>query len=86
VALCGPQKKIFIALWPCAGHTLSMKTHTLKLRVSPDEKQAFQDAAGISGIALSAWMRERLRRASIRELEDTGRQIPFLRSKAEALS
>ena len=33
------------------------KTDTLKLRLSSEEKEAFQDAAKLSGIALSAWIR-----------------------------
>ena len=57
------------------------KTDTLKLRLSAEEKQAFQEASELSGIALSAWIRERLRRAATRELEDAGREIAFLRSK-----
>lgn len=59
------------------------KTDTLKLRLSPAEKQAFQDAADLSGIAVSAWIRERLRRAATRELEDAGREIAFLRIKGD---
>jgi uncharacterized protein (DUF1778 family) len=57
------------------------KTDTLKLRLSSEEKEAFQDAAKLSGIALSAWIRERLRRTATRELEDAGREIAFLRTK-----
>jgi uncharacterized protein (DUF1778 family) len=57
------------------------KTDTLKLRLSTAEKEAFQDAADLSGIALSAWIRERLRRTATRELEDAGREIAFLKGK-----
>ena len=57
------------------------KTDTLKLRLSAQEKEAFQEAAKLSGIALSAWIRERLRRIATRELEDAGREIAFLRTK-----
>lgn len=42
------------------------------------EKEAFLLAAKIAGIPLTVWIRERLRRAAIRELEDGGRQIAFL--------
>lgn len=55
-----------------------MKTDTLQIRLQPKEKEAFEIAAQLSGIALSAWVRERLRRAAIKELADAGRQIPFL--------
>lgn len=55
-----------------------MKTETLQIRLQAKEKEAFEIAAKMSGIALSAWVRERLRRSAIRELEEAGRQIPFL--------
>jgi uncharacterized protein (DUF1778 family) len=56
-----------------------MKTQTLQIRLSPDEKEAFEQAAGLSGLALSSWVRERLRNAAIRELESAGVQIPFVK-------
>jgi hypothetical protein len=55
-----------------------MKTDWFKLRIAPAEKAAFQEAAEIAGISLSAWVRERLRRTCIRELEEAGRKIAFL--------
>ena len=57
-----------------------MRTDLLQLRLSPDEKQAFQEAAALAGISLSAWVRERLRTAAIRELEGSGRSVPFVAS------
>lgn len=55
-----------------------MKTDILKLRLQPEEKQAFQEAADIAGIALSAWVRERLRKTARRELEEAGRKVAFM--------
>jgi uncharacterized protein (DUF1778 family) len=55
-----------------------MKTERMELRLSPEEKQAFQLAADIAGAPLGAWMRERLRKAATVELESMGRSIPFL--------
>ena len=55
-----------------------MKTDVIKLRVTPTEKDGFQQAADIAGIALSAWVRERLRAAARRELVESGKQVPFL--------
>jgi len=55
------------------------KTEEIKLRLSPEEKRAFHEAADLAGIALSAWVRERLRKAAIRELEGAGRSVPFVR-------
>ena len=55
-----------------------MKTESMEIRLKPDEKLAFQGAAELAGIALSAWARERLRSAAIRELEGVGRKVPFI--------
>ncbi len=55
-----------------------MKTETVRLRVDLDEKRSFQDAADLAGVPLSAWVRERLRKAARLELEAAGRQIAFL--------
>lgn len=60
-----------------------MKTDTLQIRLQPNEKEAFEKAAQLAGIALSAWVRERLRRAAIRELGEAGQQIAFLQSILE---
>ena len=55
-----------------------MRTELLQLRLRPKEKQAFQEAADLAGISLSAWVRERLRAAAIRDLEGSGRSVPFV--------
>lgn len=55
-----------------------MKTTTLQIRLHPNEKEAFERAADLSGIALSAWVRERLRTAAIRELESVGQTASFV--------
>lgn len=54
------------------------KTKTMKIRLSSEEKQTFERAAALSGIAVSAWMRDRLRRAARRELQDASQPVPFL--------
>jgi uncharacterized protein (DUF1778 family) len=54
------------------------KSEAIKIRVEPEEKEAFQQAAEIAGIPLSNWMRERLRKAARVELQDVGKQVPFL--------
>ena len=56
-----------------------IKTETMKIRLSREEKQTFEKASGLSGIAVSAWMRDRLRRAARRELQDAGQPVPFLK-------
>jgi hypothetical protein len=55
-----------------------MKTDTLQIRLQATEKEAFEKSAKIAGIPLSAWVRERLRLAAIRELENAGLAIPFI--------
>ena len=52
----------------------------LEIRVQSLEKQAFRDAADLAGIPLATWVRERLRLASIKELEAVGHPIAFLKS------
>jgi hypothetical protein len=59
------------------------KSEVMRLRLTSEEKQAFEAASDLAGIALSAWCRERLRRAARIELEDAGQQIPFIRVRKE---
>jgi len=40
--------------------------------------QAFKDAATLAGMAVSVWVRERLRRAARKELEDADKPVAFL--------
>ena len=56
------------------------KVESLIIRLDLEEKQAFQDAAKISGAPLSVWVRERLRRAAIKELDAVGHPIEFFKS------
>jgi uncharacterized protein (DUF1778 family) len=57
------------------------KDEHIEVRVDAAEKQAFRDAAELAGLALSAWIRERLRQVAHRELEAHGRQAAFLRDR-----
>lgn len=54
----------------------------LNIRVASTEKAAFDMAAEIAGVPLSAWIRERLRRIARKELEEAGRLIPFLQEQS----
>jgi len=56
-----------------------MNSDLMQLRLKPEEKDAFQQAADLAGIGLSSWVRERLRWAATRELENAGRSIPFIK-------
>ena len=55
-----------------------MKKKTVQIRVSEQEKEGFDKAAELAGISLSAWIRERLRLATIKELNDAGIRSPFI--------
>ena len=55
----------------------------LQVRVTAMEKEAFDNAAELSGLALSAWVRERLRQNALRELEAAHRPVAFLNNKEE---
>jgi hypothetical protein len=56
-----------------------MKTELLQIRLLPEEKAAFQEAADLAGIPVSAWVRERLRRVARVELVDANKAVPFLK-------
>jgi len=60
-----------------------MKTTSIQIRLTPEEKRTFEMASELAGIALSSWVRERLRKAAVMELEEANEQIPFRQQKRE---
>ncbi|MEX1154586.1 hypothetical protein [Parvibaculum sp.] len=60
------------------------KEKTIQIRVTDAEKSGFASAAEMAGIPLSAWIRERLRLAAIRELENAGIKAPFVKPIGQA--
>lgn len=50
---------------------------SLLVRMRGDEKQAFRDAAELSGESLSDWVRLRLKQIAARELKRASRPVPF---------
>jgi hypothetical protein len=56
-----------------------LRNEDLLVKLQADEKEAFKDAAQLAGVPLSVWVRERLRRVAIRELQEAARPIPFIR-------
>lgn len=56
-----------------------LRSEDLLVKLMVDEKEAFKDAAQLAGVPLSSWVRERLRRVAIRELEEASRPIAFLK-------
>jgi uncharacterized protein (DUF1778 family) len=59
------------------------KGSLIQLRVSKAEKEAFNAAAEQDGKKLSEWMRDRLRRLSRQELEESGRPVAFVSVQIE---
>jgi uncharacterized protein (DUF1778 family) len=55
-----------------------IKSTRLDIRLTEVEKQGFNEAAELSGLELSAWIRERLRQVAKKELESHGREVIFL--------
>ena len=61
-------------------YVFSMKREIpLLIRLTEDEKRDFDASAEISGITLSAWVRQQLRLAAIQELGRVGRKATFLK-------
>lgn len=54
------------------------KDEYLEVRLDTEEKTAFKDAADLAGLALSTWVRVRLRTAARKELGEVGKPIAFL--------
>jgi predicted HicB family RNase H-like nuclease len=51
----------------------------MQVRLDPTEREAFKDAAALAGVPLSAWVRERLRQAALKELRAAEHPIAFLK-------
>lgn len=62
------------------------KAAFLQVRLDEAEKQAFNEAAQLAGLALSSWVRERLRLLAWKELEKAGQPVAFLNPSAEKKS
>ncbi len=60
-----------------------VKADYLDIRLGSSEKTTFKDAAELAGLDLSAWVRERLRSASRKELEAAGLPVAFLAKRTE---
>lgn len=54
----------------------------LNMLLSAGEKRAFEDAATLAGLSLSAWVRSRLRDYAIAELGAAEKPVAFLEASA----
>ena len=57
------------------------KESQILIRVHRSEKAAFQDAAELAGIPMSAWVRERLRCAARKDLMEANLPVAFIKLK-----
>jgi len=46
--------------------------------MEPREKEGFESAAGLAGVPLAIWMRERMRAAAVAEFRKAGKDNPFV--------
>jgi len=54
------------------------KSDWIEVRCETVEKDSFRQAAEAQGLALSAWIRQALRKAARKELEDLNMPVAFL--------
>lgn len=59
------------------------RENQILVRLSKTERQGIEAAARLSGITMSAWARQKLRAASVRELREADLPIPFLDQPVE---
>lgn len=55
-----------------------MKDYNLQVRLTQAERDTLRMAADAAGLSLSAWLRDRLRKAARAELQTSGLKVPFL--------
>ena len=56
---------------------MKKKTEVVRFRLTDDEMETFSAASEVSGLSLSAWIRERLRKISRQELGEAGEEVPL---------
>jgi hypothetical protein len=54
------------------------KSRFLQVRLQEMEHESFAEAATLAGVPLSTWVRERLRKVAIKELEEHGQSAAFI--------
>lgn len=59
-----------------------MKDYNLQVRLTQAERDTLKVAAQAAGLSVSAWLRDRLRRAARTELQSSGLKVPFLEVEA----
>ena len=59
-------------------HIGGMRDTFIKIKVSKEEKRAFEVCSWLFGQNLSVWVRQHLRRQAVKELTEVGKPVPFL--------
>lgn len=62
---------------------MAQKASTLQVRMSEAERSSFLKASQLSGLTMSAWVRQCLRRQAITELQSYGVKIPIIEEIGE---
>ena len=57
------------------------KSRQVRFRADPDEREAFDRAARMSGLTLSAWLRQVAREAADRRYASAGLKTPWMERK-----
>ena len=64
--------------WKTEKNPDAVKTEYIEIRCETGEKQSFRDAADAAGMAMSQWIRDRLRKAARKELETLNKPVAYL--------
>ncbi len=56
----------------------ALKSEKIQFGFDAAERAGITTAAGLAGLSLCAWVRERLRKVAADELRAAGRPVPFL--------
>ncbi len=57
---------------------LIMNDYNMQVRMPKSEITTYKDAAKLSGVSVSSWVRDRLRKAARQELQSSGMKVSFL--------
>lgn len=60
-----------------------MKEYNLQVRLTHAERDTLRVAAETAGLTVSAWLRDRLRKAARQELQSSGVKVPFLEAASD---
>jgi len=78
--------KLFLKMYIFYYYLCFMKDNQVLIKLSEDEKKAFKKAAELSGIGFSAWARQQLRAAAIKDLNAAGIEVDFLKTPTNGKS